>query len=330
MLSLVIPTYNEAENLPVLLPRVTEALSGIPHEIIIVDDDSPDGTWRRAEELAMDFPALRVIRRRSERGLSSAVMAGFRSARGEVLAVMDADGQHDAGLLRKLCDSVSARRGIAIASRYVPGGGTGRWNTRRTLFSRMSTRVVMILCRLSVRDPLSGFFAVDRVLFERLAPQLKHPRGFKILFDILVRLPRGTPITEVPYTFAPRMQGRSKLSLRVQVQFLLSLLDLIVERWARAAWVLFIILLIVAGVSFGVRAWNLRLLVLDPQVRERTRQAFRSLSQTEGWLLSDLSLRRVEPTRLEILYRPHDRLHTSAKCILVNLDYFGWSPCEDS
>jgi len=329
MLSLVIPTYNEAESLPILLPRLQEALKGIPHEIIIVDDDSPDGTWHKAEELQAFYPTLRVIRRRGERGLSSAVVAGFKAARGEILAVMDADGQHDATLLQKLIATVQVRRGVAVASRYISGGSTGLWNMRRTLLSRVGTKVTTFLCRLSVHDPMSGFFAIDRSLFERIAPHFQ-PRGFKILFDILMRLPRGTPVTEVPYTFAPRAVGTSKLSLKVQWDFIFSLFSLFFERWARIAWVFFLFLLVGLGVFLSVRAWDLRLLVLDPQVRERTRIAFESLSNTEGWLISDLSLRSVSTTRLEMIYHPHGRTDVPAKCIRVGLDYFNWSPCDAS
>ncbi|MFH1443893.1 MAG: polyprenol monophosphomannose synthase [Candidatus Peregrinibacteria bacterium] len=329
MLSLVIPTYNEAESLPILLPRLQEALTGIPHEIIIVDDDSPDGTWRKAEELQASFPALRVIRRHGERGLSSAVVAGFKTARGEILAVMDADGQHDASLLKKLVETVQVRRGVAIASRYIRGGSTGQWNRRRTLFSRFGTKLTTLLCRLSVHDPMSGFFAIDRSLFERIAPRFR-PRGFKILFDLLMRLPRGTPVTEVPYTFAPRSVGVSKLSLKVQWDFGCSLLTIFFERWARMAWVLFLFLFIGLGIFLSVRAWDLRLLVLDAGVRERTKMALESLSGTEGWLISDLSLRHVNATHLELIYSSHERTHNSPKCIRVRLDYFGWTPCDAS
>ncbi|MFH0851620.1 MAG: polyprenol monophosphomannose synthase [Candidatus Peregrinibacteria bacterium] len=325
----MIPTYNEAESLPMLLPRLQEALRGIPHEIIIVDDDSPDGTWHKAEELQAFFPALRVIRRRGERGLSSAVVAGFRAARGEILAVMDADGQHDASLLQKLIATVQVRRGVAIASRYISGGSTGQWNRRRTILSRIGTKITTLLCRLSVHDPMSGFFAIDRSLFERVAPHF-HPRGFKILFDLLMRLPRGTPVTEIPYTFAPRVTGTSKLSFRVQWDFIFSLMALFFEWWARAAWVFFLILFVGLGAFLSVRAWNLKLLILDPQVRERTKMAFESLSNTEGWLISDLSLRSVSATSLKMIYRPHGRAASPAKCIRVNLDFFGWSPCDAS
>jgi dolichol-phosphate mannosyltransferase len=329
MLSLVIPTYNETENLPLLLPRVEEALHDIPHEVIIVDDNSPDGTWRRAQELAQENPALRVIRREGERGLSSAVVAGFRAARGEVLAAMDADGQHDSALIGKLYAAVQARKGIAVASRYVPGGGMGQWNERRQLISRIGTRVVGFLFHFAAKDPLSGFFAIDRALFERIATKLR-PRGFKILFDLLVRVPRGTPIVEVPYTFAPRLQGRSKLSLRVHGAFIYSLLCALFERFSHFQWLIFLLTLTLVALVVLWRLWAVRLLVFDPSVRERTREAYVSLSEHEGWLISDLSLRRVEENRVEFLYRPHGRNAPPAQCIRVRLDYFGWYPCDAS
>lgn len=330
MLSLVIPTYNEAESLPLLLPQLVQVLRDIPHEIIIVDDDSPDGTWRVSEKLQASYPALRVLRRKDERGLSSAVITGFRSARGEVLAVMDADGQHDVSLLRSLYETVRTQRGMAVASRYVPGGGTGQWKRSRTLFSRTATAVITRLCRLQIHDPMSGFFAIDRVLFERIAPQLPRLRGFKILFDLLMRLPKGTPIAEVPYTFAPRSVGSSKLSLRVQWDFLLSLAAIFLTRWTRAAWILFVIVVVAGSIPLCVRAWNLRLLVTDGAVRVRTSEALRSLSTTDGWLISNLSLQSVTPDRLELRYAPHDRSGAPARCIRVRLDFFGWYPCDAS
>ncbi|MDD5623350.1 MAG: polyprenol monophosphomannose synthase [Candidatus Peribacteraceae bacterium] len=321
MLSLVLPTYNEAENLPLLLPKIEEALAGITHEVLVVDDDSPDGTWRRAQELSREFPALKIIRRRGERGLSSAVVTGFRAARGDVLAVMDADGQHDASLLRKLYESVRARKGVAIASRYIPGGGTGQWNERRKLLSRVATRTVVHLCSLPARDPLSGFFAIDRALFERIALGLS-PRGFKILFDLLVRLPRGTSVDEIPYTFAPRLKGESKLSLGVEVAFLRSIVALLWERCSFLAGVLFVSLLLLGASILVPRAWNLRLLYLDAETRVRVRDALEQVSGEEGWLLSDLSLRRVDQQRAYLLYQSHVRGADAPRCVIVNLTTF--------
>ena len=327
MLSLILPTYNEAENLPLLLLKIEEALAGIPHEVIVVDDDSPDGTWRKAEELTRDFPVLRVLRRQGERGLSSAVIAGFRVARGEVLAVMDADGQHDCHLLRSLDESVRATRGIAVASRYVPGGGTGQWTASRKLLSHAGQRLVMLLCGIRTHDPLSGFFAIDRALFERIAPTFT-PRGFKILLDLLAHVPRDTRVTEIPFTFAPRWRGHSKLSLSVQAAFARSLFDILLQRYARLAWILFLSLCVFLAALLGWRAWNLRGLYTDAAVRNRVAQAIRFLNENEGWLISDLSPREIADNRLQLLYRPHLRTFPDAQCMNVKLEYFGWYPCD--
>lgn len=230
MLSLILPTFNEAENLPVLLPKLEEALKTIPHEIIIVDDDSPDGTSRVAQELAEKISDLHVIRRIGRRGLSSAVVEGFLAAKGDVLAVMDADGQHDLTLIPKLYDAVQQGSNVAIGSRYVAGGSVGKWDERRYMLSRIATNLAKRLCRVMVNDPMSGFFALNRKTFEATLPRL-NPKGFKILLDFLVHVPKGTTAKEIPFTFGARMHGESKLSRRVQIEFLEYLYDVTFGRY---------------------------------------------------------------------------------------------------
>lgn len=230
MLSLVLPTYNEAKNLPELLPKLETVLRDIPHEIIIVDDDSPDETWRIAQELGHDRDDVHVIRRVGRRGLSSAVIEGFLSAKGEVLAVMDADGQHDMDILPKLYASVTGGAGIAIGSRYITGGSVGEWDERRHFMSKVATAMALKVCRVKVSDPMSGFFAVRRNLFQGIAKYL-NPKGFKILLDLLVCVPRDTTVEEIPFTFSTRMHGESKLSRRVQIEFIEYLYDVTVGRY---------------------------------------------------------------------------------------------------
>lgn len=229
MLSLVLPTYNEAKNLPELLPKLQETLSGIPFEIIVVDDDSPDETWRIAQELGHDLPNVHVIRRVGRRGLSSAVIEGFLSAKGEVLAVMDADGQHDLTLLPKLYEAANTRADIAIGSRYIEGGSVGEWDERRHTLSRIATNMALHLCSVKVADPMSGFFALKRHTFEKVVNRL-NPKGFKILLDILVCTRSDTVVEEIPFTFSTRLHGESKLSRRVQIEFLEYLYDVTVGR----------------------------------------------------------------------------------------------------
>ncbi len=230
MLSVILPTYNEAENLPVLLPKIAEALKEIPFEIIVVDDNSPDQTWQIVRDLAQTNTHLHVIRRVGRRGLSSAVIEGFLAAKGSVLAVMDADGQHDLGLLPALYKSVHGGKNMAIGSRYTEGGSVGQWDERRHTLSKIATRMAMGLCKVKVSDPMSGFFAIDRQTFEAALPNL-NPKGFKILLDLLVHVPRGTTAEEIPFTFGSRLHGESKLSRRVQVEFLEYLYDVTVGHY---------------------------------------------------------------------------------------------------
>ena len=228
-LSVVLPTYNEAQNLPTLVPRIVELLKDIRHEVIIVDDNSPDGTWRVAEELGERFDNVRVIRRVGRRGLASAVIEGFLAAKGGVLLAADADGQHDFQLLIKLLAAVEEGAGLALASRYVAGGSVGEWDERRHALSRLATRLAQRLCRVPVADPMSGFFAVSRSTFAAALPGL-NPVGFKILLDLLVHLPPGTTVREVPLQFGSRLHGESKLSRLVQLQFLEYIYDVTLGR----------------------------------------------------------------------------------------------------
>jgi len=242
MFSLILPTYNEAENLPELIPKIEDVLRGIPHEIIVVDDDSPDQTWKVAHTLSQKFPALHVVRRIGRRGLSSAVVEGFLSANGDILAVADADGQHDLSLLPKLYRAVAGNLpaeasshaqetvNIAIGSRYAEGGSVGGWDERRYTLSRIATKLAIALCRVKVKDPMSGFFAIDRKTFEEALPRL-NPKGFKILLDLLVHVREGAKVEELPFTFGERLHGESKLSRRVQIEFLEYLYDVTLGRF---------------------------------------------------------------------------------------------------
>jgi dolichol-phosphate mannosyltransferase len=255
MLSLVLPTYNEAANLGELVPQIRAILHAIPHEIIVVDDDSPDRTWETALKLARELPELRVIRRIGRRGLSSAVIEGFLAATGDVLAVADADGQHDYTLLPRLYESVRGGTDVAIGSRYVAGGAVGQWDERRHALSRIATRLAQTLCRVQAEDPMSGFFAIGRATFEDTLPRL-NPKGFKILLDLLVHIPPGAVVRELPFTFGIRIHGESKLSRRVQLEFLEYLYDVTLGRWIPLTLVKYCIVgslgIVVNGVAYFV------------------------------------------------------------------------------
>jgi dolichol-phosphate mannosyltransferase len=223
IVSVVLPTYNEAGNIVSMLTRLDRALDGIPHELIVVDDDSPDLTWKLAQDHADDHVSIHVIRRSTERGLSSAVLTGMRAARGRVLAVMDADGQHDESVLAEMVDRVLAGADVCVGSRAVDGGGFGEWSRRRRLASWAATETAQLLLETRSSDPMSGFFAVSRAHYEKVEGRV-NPRGFKILLEFLSR---GEPRTaEVGYVFRNREAGETKLSGSVVLAYLLALIEL--------------------------------------------------------------------------------------------------------
>lgn len=211
LLSIVVPTYNEAENLPVLLEEVRNSLEGIDFEMVIVDDDSPDGTAELAEEMKEKYPFLKVIKRENERDLATAVIEGFRKSKGEILAVMDADLQHPPEKIREMLAEIDKGADIVVGSRYVPGGEIERWTFKRRFYSKGARAIAYLLLPKSrgVKDPLSGFFMLKKEVLEgtELAPM-----GYKILLEILIK-GNYTNAKEVPITFRDRERGESSLVL---------------------------------------------------------------------------------------------------------------------
>lgn len=311
MLSLILPTYNEAENLPELLEEIEDAVRDIPFEVIVVDDDSPDRTWEVAQMLAEDHPYLRVVRRKGQRGLSSAVLEGFRLAQGDVLAVMDSDGQHDPHLLPRLYAAVRSKGGLAIGSRYVPGGSVEGWARARHTLSYIATGLAWLVTPCRVKDPMSGFFAVDRRLFSSLAESLR-PQGFKILLEILAAIPLGTCVQEIPLVFRLRRRGKSKLSLTVELQYVTQIGALLLRR--RALALFSILLVLVIFLALAPRAWSLRLLYLDRVVRSHVQSGLLSLREERGWLLSDVLLQEVQHEGFRFFHRQHLRGEDPVTC----------------
>ncbi|MFP6667896.1 MAG: glycosyltransferase family 2 protein [Pirellulales bacterium] len=216
--SIIVPTYGEAENLPVLIPRVAEVLreAGIAAEILIVDDNSPDDTEQVCRQLAGDYPVQLLIRR-DERGLSSAVLHGMRHARGGVLLVMDADLSHPPEKIPEMVATLQREdTDFVIGSRYVKGGATdGDWGFFRWLNSKAATWLAMPLTR--ARDPMAGFFAVRKSAVDS-AEELD-PIGYKIGLELLVKC-RCRAVREVPIQFSDRLHGESKLTLKEQINYL--------------------------------------------------------------------------------------------------------------
>ncbi len=224
-LSVIVPTYNESANLPTLLAELQAALEGQEFEVIIVDDNSPDRTWEVAEGLRSRFPGLRVLRRTHERGLSSAVLEGFRHAQGELLAVMDGDLQHDPAVLLEFIRAYGQGAGIVVGSRHVQGGSQKGWGKLRSFVSFVANQAAFLLLGRSVRDPMSGYFAIGKRIASELSPQI-NPRGFKILLEFIARAPKHVRIEEVGFQFRNRLAGKSKLSSAVILDYLVALVSL--------------------------------------------------------------------------------------------------------
>ena len=229
-LSLVLPTYNERQNLPALLAWIDRSLSGKNFEVILVDDDSPDQTWAAAQELQRQYAWLRVIRRTGERGLGSAVIAGFRQSRGKILGVMDADLQHSAALLPTLLLETE-RAEFAVATRRAAGGSNGQWSQLRRLGSHIAGALARLFANVPFSDPMSGFFLMRREVFKSIDECDLRPRGYKILVYLYAKAAQEfgrdeLRVREVGYEFAKRANGRSKFSLKVIFDYLRMLLEL--------------------------------------------------------------------------------------------------------
>ncbi len=203
--SVILPTYNERASLELLYPALAAALTGLAAELVVVDDGSPDGTAAFARSLQVPVPT-RVVERAGKLGLASAVEAGFAAAQGETLVVMDADGSHPPDALPALVDAVRPGRAeFALGSRWVPGGRAPGLTVGRRVLSAGAALLARPL--VTVRDPMSGFFAVRRDVLSRgtLAPI-----GYKIGLEVLVKC-HPSPVVEVPIVFRPRAAGESKL-----------------------------------------------------------------------------------------------------------------------
>ncbi|MEA5497768.1 glycosyltransferase family 2 protein [Limnoraphis robusta] len=232
-LSLVIPTYCESENIQQMITQLSQTLDQVlrgEYELIIVDDDSPDLTWKTAHDLCLDYPQLRVMRRQQERGLSTAVIRGWQVADGDILGVIDADLQHPPETLLNLLAEINKGADLAVGSRHVDNGGVSDWSLRRRFLSRGAQVLgLMILPGVMSRvsDPMSGYFLVRR---EAIAEKVLSPIGYKILIEVLAQ---GTIrwIAEVGYVFQERAEGASKVTWKQYIEYLQHLIRLRLTRW---------------------------------------------------------------------------------------------------
>ena len=259
-LAVVVPTFNERENIAALIAALDAALAGHRWEAIFVDDDSPDGTAEAARALALIDPRVRVIQRIARRGLASACVEGMCATAAPVVAIVDGDLQHDERLLPKMLDLLERDPALdlVIGSRFCAGGGTGEWDGDRVGKSALAARVSRRFLTAELSDPMSGFFAIRTPIARALAPRLSGI-GFKILIDLLTASPRPLRFVELPYTFRTRMAGESKLDHVVALEYLIALYD---RRFGRVVPVRFAMFSVIGGVGVAVHMAVLSLLFL--------------------------------------------------------------------
>lgn len=204
-LLLILPTYIEAENIPPLADRLKNALKGYNHEVLVVDDASPDGTGKEAEK-----HGLKVLRRSGKLGISSAFIEGTQTIESEIVGLMDADLQHPPELVPQMFKEIG-EADIVVASRYTEGGKIEGWPLHRKIVSKIATILAHILLPRTrkIKDPMSGFFLLRREVIQDI--NMSRSKGFKILLEILVK-GKYEKVVEVPYTFQERERGESKLN----------------------------------------------------------------------------------------------------------------------
>lgn len=228
-LSIVIPTFNERDNIVPTIDRLREALRGIAWEVIFVDDDSADKTLEVVRDLSMRDRRIRGIRRVNRRGLAGACVEGILSSSAPVVAVMDADLQHDETQLAKMLEVIRLDDiDIVVATRYgEEQSSEGSLSAIRHTGSRLAIRAAQWLLHVNTTDPMSGFFMVRRSVVEDAAPRLSQ-QGFKILLDLIASTSSPLRIAEIPYVFRPRLYGESKMDASVVVEYL----GLLVSKWS--------------------------------------------------------------------------------------------------
>ena len=269
-LAVVVPTLNERENVAPLLAGLRAALAGIAYEVIFVDDASTDGTAELIADIGRGDHAIRLIRRHGRRGLSSAVTEGAMATTAPVVAVIDADGQHDESILPQLFEAV-ARGGadVAVGTRYAAGGSVGDLDRRRSAISRLATRLAAAVVGTQLSDPMSGFFVMRQENLLAALPRLSGT-GFKILLDLLASSPAPLRVVELPYRFRKRHAGTSKLDSAVALQFIAMLID---KRLGRILPARLLMFLTVGALGLAVHLAILNALLMGAGTSFNTAQA---------------------------------------------------------
>jgi dolichol-phosphate mannosyltransferase len=278
-LTIVVPTFNEKANIPLLVERLAQLLTACDWEVIFVDDNSPDGTATAARAIGETDSRVRCIRRIGRRGLAGACLEGMLASQARYVAVMDADLQHDEGLLVPMLEALrGGRADVAVASRYLYGGSAAGLSKQRSRVSRGSNALVRGLLGIDLTDPMSGHFMIRREALETIAPSLS-TQGFKILLDILATGRGSLRTIELPSTFRERQHGESKLDSKIALDFAALVAAKLTNDAVSARFLLFCLVgltgigihlavlsvLVLADLSFGVAqalatvgaiAWN--------------------------------------------------------------------------
>jgi dolichol-phosphate mannosyltransferase len=238
-LTVVVPTFNERDNIEPLVEKLELALAGIAWEAIFVDDDSNDGTAIRVREVARKKPYVRCLQRIGRRGLSTACVEGILASSAPIVAVIDGDLQHDETLLPAMLDRLRDEAvDIVVGSRYVAGGDSAGLSPARAWVSGLAGRLSRLVVRADLRDPMSGFFMMRRPAFEAAMRDLSG-QGFKILLDLFASSPQPLRFAELPYQFRNRIHGESKLDTLVAWEYILLLLDKLVGHIVPVRFALF-------------------------------------------------------------------------------------------
>jgi dolichol-phosphate mannosyltransferase len=285
-LAVVIPTYNEKENIAELIARVSHALQEISWELIFVDDDSPDGTSDTVRGYTRRDPRIRLVHRIGRRGLSSACIEGILASTANYIAVMDADMQHDEAVLPVM---LSTLRGgcldLVVGTRNSQGGSMGQFCRQRVWLSRLGRKVSHAVCRCEVSDPMSGFFLCSRSFFHEIVRNL-NGGGFKILVDMLASAERPVRLAEVGYTFRNRLHGESKLDVNTAVEYFYLIIDKLTGRIVPIRFVAFSL---VGAAGVATHQACLAVLLFGFHLHFTTAQVIATyIAMTENFFLNNL------------------------------------------
>ncbi|WP_375285509.1 glycosyltransferase family 2 protein [Sphingomonas sp.] len=273
-LSVIVPTFNERENVRALTDAIEVALAGHRFEIVFVDDDSTDGTRDALTALAAERDHVRMIHRIGRRGLATAVTEGMLSTTAPYIAVIDADLQHDERVLPDMLDLLRTDQAdLVVGSRYTAGGGIGDWDAKRARVSSTATRLAKLITSADITDPMSGFFAITRPAFYSAVRDLSG-QGYKILLDIAASAEQPLRVREVPYEFRSRQAGTSKLDALIIWEYLLLLVDKLVGHIVPARFISF---MFIGGLGVFVHMGALSVMVALGQPRFLWAQATATL-----------------------------------------------------